>query len=201
MAILYSVVEDDPLDSGGSSRVFASRRSCTIKGEDGKRRRMVSIGDDAWCDACKSAGAIVAGVTLPDKKRLLDVPSGRRQAVGGDIVLCKCAQHPRIIALNGRSWKIVDDTGGIYGGAVAAAASYASTHGFSAEDADDDLERYFEIVDAKTGAPIEGMTYKQWSDGQSLGNDATLAGGRTSAFSVKDHPNVFFVAWIKGYVR
>uniref|UniRef100_A0A1I9YVB5 Uncharacterized protein n=1 Tax=Paraburkholderia sprentiae WSM5005 TaxID=754502 RepID=A0A1I9YVB5_9BURK len=36
---------------------------------------------------------------------------GRRQAVGGDIVLCKCADHPRIVAIYGRIWKIADRSG------------------------------------------------------------------------------------------
>ncbi|MEM5297519.1 hypothetical protein VSR82_24690 [Burkholderia sp. JPY481] len=65
----------------------------------------------------------------------------------------------------------------------------------------EELEQYFELVDAKTNAPVEGMTYRLSSDGQCLVDDATLAGGRTRAFSLKRHPNLTFVAWREGDVR
>jgi hypothetical protein len=32
-------------------------------------------------------------------------------------------------------------------------------------------------------------------------SDATLVGGMTRGFSVKDHPNLTFVAWREGDVR
>jgi hypothetical protein len=34
VAIFYAVVEGDPLDSGGNSRVTGRSPSCTIQGED-----------------------------------------------------------------------------------------------------------------------------------------------------------------------
>lgn len=56
MGIWYAAVEDDPLTSGPGSRVYAGENVGTIQGEDGRRRRMVFIGDEAWCAACSSMG-------------------------------------------------------------------------------------------------------------------------------------------------
>src|SRR5215469_9604047 len=97
--IYYAVVEDDPLTSGKGSRVFSALPCGTVQGEDGKHRRLAFIGDKAYCAACDSFGVITYGAGLGDRHRLIDmVNGGRRQAVGGDVVLCKCANHPRIIA-------------------------------------------------------------------------------------------------------
>ncbi|SDI63599.1 hypothetical protein SAMN05216466_12868 [Paraburkholderia phenazinium] len=76
MAIFYGVVEGDPLDSVEGSYVSTSSRCCNIQGTDGKYRQLVFIGDDAWCNACKSTGVIVRGASLPDSMRFLDLTSG-----------------------------------------------------------------------------------------------------------------------------
>lgn len=74
-----------------------------------KRRRLAFIGDKAYCPACDSFGQITYGASVSDRHRLIDnVNGGRRQAVGGDFVLCKCANRPRIIATYGTSWRITD---------------------------------------------------------------------------------------------
>jgi hypothetical protein len=107
--IYYAVVEDDPLTSGKGSRVFSALPCGTVQGDDGKRRRLAFIGDKAYCPACDSFGVITYGAGLGDRHRLVDrVNGGRRQAVGGDVVLCKCANHPRVIATYGTSWRIND---------------------------------------------------------------------------------------------
>ncbi|QCP49134.1 hypothetical protein FAZ95_08050 [Trinickia violacea] len=107
--IYYAAVEDDPLTSGKGSRVFAYKQAGTIKGDDGKYRRLAFIGDEAYCPACNSTGTITYGAGVSDRKRMIDfVNGGRRQAVGGDIVLCKCDAPPRIIAVYGRKWMIHD---------------------------------------------------------------------------------------------
>ena len=107
--IYYAAVEDDPLTSGKGSRVFAYKQAGTIQGEDGKHRRLAFIGDEAYCPACNSTGVITHGAGVSERKRMIDlVNGGRRQAVGGDIVLCKCADPPRIIAVYGRKWMIHD---------------------------------------------------------------------------------------------
>lgn len=51
MTVFYAAVEDDPLTSGNGSRVHAIGKVGTIKGEDGRYRRMAFIGDPAWCIA------------------------------------------------------------------------------------------------------------------------------------------------------
>jgi hypothetical protein len=107
--IFYAAVEDDPLTSGKRSRVFSALRCGTIQGHDGKRRRLAFIGDKAYCSACDSLGQITYGASVGEKHRLKDSGNGgRRQAVGGDIVICKCATPPRIIATYGTSWRITD---------------------------------------------------------------------------------------------
>ncbi|MCG5071980.1 hypothetical protein [Paraburkholderia tagetis] len=109
VGIYYAAVEDDPLTSGPGSHVYASKRCATIQGEDGKRRRLAFIGDKAYCSRCDSVGLITYGAGLNERRRLNDLANGgRRQAVGDDIVLCKCAEPPRIIAVYGRDWKIHD---------------------------------------------------------------------------------------------
>lgn len=105
----YAAVEDDPLTSGKGSRVFSALPCGAIEGEDGKRRRLAFIGDKAYCPACDSFGQITYGAGVSGEHRLIDQENGgRHQAVGGDIVSCKCSDHPRIISVYGRSWMIHD---------------------------------------------------------------------------------------------
>ncbi|MCC8403197.1 hypothetical protein LJ655_15090 [Paraburkholderia sp. MMS20-SJTN17] len=66
----------------------------------------------------------------------------------------------------------------------------------------DELEHYFEIVDATTYTPIEGMTYKLLSDdGVSLVDNESLVAGKTMPLSKKIYPNLSFIAWRNGDVR
>ncbi|WP_322028452.1 hypothetical protein [Paraburkholderia sp. J76] len=107
--VYYAAVDGDPLTSGEGSRVYATKNVGTIEDESGRPRRMVFIRDDAWCTKCNSTGSITYGVNIRKGGRMLDlVNGGRDQAVGGDIVLCKCADHPRIVAAYGRKWMILD---------------------------------------------------------------------------------------------
>jgi hypothetical protein len=106
--IFYAAVEDDPLDSGG--RVIEGASCGTVKGEDGKHRKLTFLGQQAWCDKCKTAGIIVAAPGSPDKKRFYDRQRGRQRALGGDLVLCKCERHPRIVSVYGRKCKIRGDS-------------------------------------------------------------------------------------------
>jgi hypothetical protein len=121
LEIFYAAVEDDPLDSGG--RVIEGGSCGTVRGEDGRHRRFAFLGQQAWCDKCKSAGVIVAAAGSPDKKRLYDRQHGRQQALGGDLILCRCERHPHIIPVYGRKWKITGDTNGTRGVAHVVAAA------------------------------------------------------------------------------
>lgn len=107
--IYYAAVEGDPLTSGEGSRVYAKENVGTIADDTGRPRCMAFIGDSAYCPKCKSTGFITGGAGLGDRGRMVDlVNGGRLQAVGGDIVLCKCTDRPRIIAVYGRNWMIHD---------------------------------------------------------------------------------------------
>lgn len=140
MSIFYAAVEDDPLDSGG--RVIEGASCGTVKGEDGKHRRLAFLGQHAWCDKCKTTGSIVAAPGSPGKKRLYDRPRGRQQALGGDLVLCKCERHPRIIPVYGRKWTITVDNDsvssvvGMVGAAGTTAMAVAYDDRFVLRDAD-----------------------------------------------------------------
>jgi hypothetical protein len=72
---------------------------------------MAFIGDKAYCEKCNSTGIIIAGARVDNDQRMIDLEHGRRQAVGGDYVLCKCSERPQVIARYGRSWMIDDDCG------------------------------------------------------------------------------------------
>lgn len=155
------------------------------------------IGAQAFCKECKSIG-IVSKAGGPARR----LHSGIEIALDADILLCRCSSPPRMIASTQHiSWHddLVEAMGDVP--MPVGRNGIGAKDGLSSEQADEDLERYFEIVDAKTDTPIEGMTYNLLSDGQAVVYDATLAGGRTRAFSVKDHPDLAFVAWREGDVR
>lgn len=59
-------------------------------------------------------------------------------------------------------------------------------------------EIVYEIVDAKTGNPIEGITYKLTSGSGTLLDAQTLENGTAKPYSINEHPDVSFIAWIKG---
>lgn len=65
----------------------------------------------------------------------------------------------------------------------------------------DDLELYYEIVDAQTEAPIDGMTYKLLSGDHVLVSDKAFSDGKTLTFPAKDHLNLSLIAWKSGGVR
>ena len=125
MGIYYSAVEGYPLDSGGNSRVIEGSGNFTIEGEDGRSRNQAFVGHKAYCDACKGVGPIVAAPGSPDMLRMRDLELGQQEALGGDLVLCKCERHPRIIALHGRSCMIDDGGGEATAGAVSGATTRA----------------------------------------------------------------------------
>jgi hypothetical protein len=109
MGIFYHVVEGDPLDSGNNSEVIEGLRDCTIEGPDGRYRNQAFIGHRAYCGACESAGPIAGGPGTPGYNlRMYDATIRAREAVEGDIVVCKCSPPPRIIAVYGRSSSIHD---------------------------------------------------------------------------------------------
>src|SRR5579864_5436511 len=171
MAIFYAAVEDDPLDSGKGSYVLASVRVGTVKGEDGRDRRLVFVGDSAWCERCKTMGVITGGAPVPDRRRLLDTANGmRRQAVGGDMVVCKCEQHPQIIPVYGRRFKITLDGDGakvLRRTAPQSAIASQATHDEQFSLTDDD------------GQPLRGVRYRVRIGSNVVASGVTDTNGRT----------------------
>jgi hypothetical protein len=185
MAIFYSVVEGDPLDSGENSHVIDGLANCTIEGPDARHRRMTFLGHMAWCDRCKSAGEIVAAAGCRDNRRMFDATLGRYQALGGDKVLCKCSSPPRIIPVYGRSWMVIDDTGGV-GNATAADSSRES---FQEPGSFDE-----QVWSVATGTTLDGYPYFiETADGRTF-NGRTEANGRLPRV-VTDSAGEYTVHW------
>ena len=144
-----------------------------------------------YCTVCKQVGHIAPN----GPRRPGTGPNGQQWALSGDINVCGCNPPPVFYAERGMSMTFTAEE------VAALHALRTCSHGQASQDEDEDLERYFEIIDAKTGAPVDGMTYMLSSNGQSLLSGAMLAGGRTRAFSLNEHPNLAFVSWREGDVR
>ncbi len=147
-----------------------------------------------YCTACNQEGFVAPR----GPRRPGTAPNGKQWALSGDINVCGCNPPPVFYAERGMSVTFT---------AEEAASPVAPSHFSNArlpettENADEDLECYYEIVDAKTGQPVEGMTYKLLSDSRTLVDGAPLADGRTRSFPLKDHPNLTFIAWHEGNAR
>ena len=185
--IRYALKNGDPTSTGG--QLIAHRRDFTHHGVP-----MGVEGDIATCPACNSSGPV-----FNDCHPHFDV-MGKQLLVSGARVYCKCPIKPYVIHTQWDTTVEVNRTGCDTNPAsgVKAASGYTAA---SLNTADDDLEHYFEIVDAETGRPIEGMTYKISSYGQTLVHDETLSGGISQSFAVKDHPHMVLVIWRAGDVR
>jgi len=95
---------------------------------------------------------------VSDKRRLVDfVNGGRRQAVGEDIVVCKCAQHPRIIAVYGKKWKIVEE--GDAGRRLVSVSEPSSAPSASSRPAELQFERWFYVWNSMTGAAMPNRDF------------------------------------------
>jgi hypothetical protein len=126
MSIYYAIVEDDPLDNGGNSHVMDGSPYSTIEGPDGRLRRQTYLGHRAWCSVCNSAGEIVAGAGISDYLRGYDERLKAMEAVDGDIVLCKCERHPRIVSVYGRRYEYIDTERSVWTRAMQSSTSAIS---------------------------------------------------------------------------
>lgn len=159
MAIYYAAVEGDPLDSGEGGYIYGTKKTIgTIEDENGKPRNMVFIGDEGYCAKCGSTGVITYGARLNERRRMVDlVNGGRLQAVGGDIVLCKCATPPQIISAYGCKFKIVDGGGATPSGIARSATDVISPAPQKPEEPRH--VRWFFVWDAATGEPLRNRNY------------------------------------------
>lgn len=118
--------------------------------------RVALVGKTAFCEACKSTG-IIAKAGGPKRLNFMG-----EAASDGDIVLCRCATPPKIVAeLSGESW--CDDEIETYGecdspvrtmGAVTSGNQASPTRSSTAERFDD----RFILRDAG-GMPIDGAHF------------------------------------------
>jgi hypothetical protein len=182
MTIYYAAVEDDPLTSGNGGRVHVHHKVGTIQGQDGQARQMAFIGDPAWCVACQSMGTIVGGAPVPDNRRMLDlVNGGRRQAVGGDEVACKCASRPRIIAVYGQKFMIT----GVNVNNAVPVAKPAVTNGISAAVFDEKV-----ILQDRNGSPLPDTFYTIKLPSGDLRHGITDSQGRTARYATNGAHNI-----------
>ncbi|WP_321800894.1 hypothetical protein [Caballeronia sp. J97] len=131
MSVYYAAVDGDPLTTGNGSYTIAGHAWSTIKDDAGTYRRMIVIGDRAYCSVCRSTGEIDYGVAIRPGGRMNHM--GREQAVGGDLVICNCAEKPRIYARYARhKWTILDNgesnSTGQRSTSASSAASLAAVH-------------------------------------------------------------------------
>ncbi|MGN7982950.1 hypothetical protein [Burkholderia sp. 22313] len=177
-------------DQGGSAMITEGLEHVTCSNPP-PLVHIATLSMKTYCAACKQEGFIAPqGPRWPGTG-----PNGKPWALSGDINVCGCNPPPVFYAERGMSMSFTAEE------AATLVAPRTGTYVPVNANVDEDLERYFEICDAMTGAPVEGMTYALASDAQSLVSDAVLTGGKTRAFSLKDHPNLVFVAWREGDVR
>jgi len=168
--VYYAAVEGDPLTSGEGSCVYSTKRVGTIADASGRPRRIAFIGDDAYCPKCKSTGSITYGVNIRKGGRMLDlVNGGRDQAVGGDIVLCKCPQHPRVVAHYARSCEYIDSGGNSFSTSW---SPYATTRSAN-------YDEQFTLRDGKGRALAETYYTVRMPDGRLI-HGTTDSAGRTA---------------------
>lgn len=161
MTVFYAAVEGDPLDSGEGGYVYATKKTIgTIEDENGRRRSMIFIGDVGCCAKCKSLGAITFGAGGTNRKRMVDlVNGGRLQAMGGDVVLCKCDRPPQVIAVYGRKFTIIEGTGSAMPGGTAGSATSKAAASVSSKSENVRHVRWFYVSDAVNSEPLRHRDY------------------------------------------
>lgn len=162
----HQIVEGDPLTSGG--QVVGGASHATIEGPDGVSRRQTHLGHEAWCEACKSFGVVAEGSGIPDHLRAWDERLQAKEAVDGDIVLCKCERPPQVIAQYGRLVEYRDFDGNA--GVAPPAASSPVSH-----------DEQFTLTDA-TGNALADTYYTVRLPSGELSHGVTDSSGRTDRY-------------------
>ncbi|WP_084687778.1 PAAR domain-containing protein [Paraburkholderia oxyphila] len=153
-------------------------------------RPLTFIDAKVVCPVCNTTGVI--GRRGPHRSATM---MGKHQALEGDICICACDPPPVMIASQDTAWH--EFTAREMGEAPGSSRSMTGAN----HDTHDELEHYFELLDAISGAPIDGMTYTLFSDGVALFNSELLASGKTAMVSKATHPDLTFIAWRTGSVR
>jgi uncharacterized Zn-binding protein involved in type VI secretion len=92
-------VVGDTLTSGGHVLPCEQKTGFTFHGH-----AAALIGGNAYCEACRSTGAIAKA----GGPKRISYMGAREAALDGDIVLCQCERHPQIIAVHAGN-SMVDD--------------------------------------------------------------------------------------------
>ncbi|WP_322014325.1 PAAR domain-containing protein [Paraburkholderia sp. J12] len=174
----------DPTTTGGVVIATTSSRC------DGGKPLALD-GEEATCGKCKGIFKIFGTCTKVTWQ-------GRASVFDGDLVLCPCGQNRVIAGPDARCFAVSGDR------LPVAVRTFSVdpeevTSGLS--DAYNELEHYFEMIDAVAGVPVEGMTYTLLSNGYSLVKSELLVAGKTVAVSRDDHPDLRMIAWRSGSVR
>ncbi|CAM2173729.1 PAAR repeat-containing protein [Paraburkholderia sacchari] len=180
--IYYAIVEGDPLDNGSDSRVIGGSDHSTIEDQHGRMRRQTHLGHEAWCGVCKSFGPILAGAGIKESPRGWEERIKAFEAVSGDIVLCKCERHPRVVAVYARYCTYHDYEGG--GLAFPAPSSSASVP-YAVYD-----ERF--ALKAGDGQPLAGVRYRIVTDRGRVISGTTNGRGETERIATDGMENLKF---------
>jgi len=117
---------------------------------------------------------------------------GAREALGGDLVMCKCERPPRIIPVYGRSSMVHSDSGPATEAAAAAAPTMAAPASLSSGPGD--YDEHFILQDQRSGQPVAGFAWGiDTPDGQCEG--CTAADGKTDIICGHEGESVT-LAWV-----
>lgn len=138
-------VVHDGLTSGGFILPYEQPTGFLFEG-----RAAALIGGEAYCTKCESRGLICPS----GGDQRLAYERGRETALDGDLVLCKCATKPRIIALlAGESW--CDD--GYQPSHIKVPPAAESAGDFELSTIHDEQ---FVLLDAETQGPLRNAPYR-----------------------------------------
>ena len=161
-------VVGDQLDTGGQIEHYEG--PVFTLGDGG--HQVALIGGSAYCEACKSAGAIAKA-------------GGQRRinffkwdtAADGDIVLCNCATPPHIVAkLSGESWCDDED----YGTAASSTGTLIST-----TDQRATYDEQYTLTDSR-GRPLAGVRYRVRIGSNVAASGVTDSSGQTRRISTEE---------------
>lgn len=185
--IRYFLAKGDQADSAtiieGLDSAFCSNPPPTVE--------LATLEMRTYCSACEREGFIA-----PRGPRWFGTAqNGKGWALSGDVNVCGCVPAPIFRAKRGMTMSFTADE-------LAALIAGDPSLNVALEPRDnEDLERYFEIVDAKTGAPVDRMVYNLSRLGECIVSDERLANGTTRSVPESDSSDLSFVAWTEGNVR
>lgn len=184
MTTYYAVVQGDPLDNGGNSHVIEGAEHSMIEGPDGRMRMQTHVGQKAWCSVCKSAGIIIPAPNSPHRLRGYDTRLHSEEALGGDLVVCKCAKHPRIVSVYACSVIYVDDSSHCPSTIANLSSSLTPPAHLPVYD------EQFTLREHRTGDPLPDIPYRLRTNSGHLVAGITDKNGKTQRITTKSKEKV-----------